>query len=89
VFEFMLVFVVIQLLSPERAQHLPVEIQKTLEIVEVGLAGILAGNGFGGRVSDSWAFPELALGRPPAARDAAAARLAAGSSTKQGCPLRA
>jgi hypothetical protein len=35
VFEFMLVFVVIQLLSPERAQHLPAEIQKTLEIVEV------------------------------------------------------
>jgi hypothetical protein len=36
VFEFMLVFVVIQLLSPERAQHLPHEIQKTLEIVEAG-----------------------------------------------------
>lgn len=30
----MLVFVVIQLLSPERAAHLPPEIQKTLEIVE-------------------------------------------------------
>lgn len=36
VFEFMLVFVVIQLLSPERAAQLPQEIQKTLEIVEVG-----------------------------------------------------
>ncbi|KIZ04416.1 hypothetical protein MNEG_3541 [Monoraphidium neglectum] len=34
VYEFMLVFVVIQLLSPERAQHLPPEIHKTLEIVE-------------------------------------------------------
>lgn len=34
VFEFMLVFVVVQLLSPEQAQHLPPEIQKTLEIVE-------------------------------------------------------
>ncbi|KAI8471865.1 MAG: hypothetical protein J3K34DRAFT_520225 [Monoraphidium minutum] len=34
VFEFMLVFVVIQLLSPERARHLPPEIHKTLEIVE-------------------------------------------------------
>ena len=35
----MLVFVVIQLLSPERAAHLPQEIQKTLEIVEARRVG--------------------------------------------------
>jgi hypothetical protein len=34
VYEFVLVFVVVHLLNPERAQALPPEIKTTLEIVE-------------------------------------------------------